>query len=618
MDDADYSWVRRTRFSQSIVRSSSGREQYGAFLEQFSRRRGVAAAELKLNGLGTTGPKLPPRQNPQPMAKGAALSSSARLPIPKANSAVAAQSEQKHKLKHVSSDGQLNRERSSDRDSSLRQASAEQDRKGAGLSLDIPQRRLVRASKDESPDALDFSFHSDEQSQRLQRVCSSPAPFYLQDAAPPVDDSRARSSSMKVAGDVSNLAAKAKRRVKSPIPRRAISDVFKEAKAATKRFSSPQRQRKPTSPRSPDDSPPFGFASLRTPSKLKVNRRTSSWPRRNFDDELPKVAAAEILEKWMVDRSQLLIGHRFASGAYSRLFHGIYKEQPVAVKFIRQPDDGEDEELSARLEKQFTAEVTILARLQHRNVIKLVGACNCPPVFCVITEFLSGGSLRAFLRKLERRTLPMEKVISIALDIARGLEYIHMQGIVHRDVKPENILFDGEFCAKVVDFGVACEEAYCNLSGDDPGTYRWMAPEMYKHKPYGRKVDVYSFGILLWELVTGSLPYEDMTPLQAAFAVVNKNLRPVIPSSCPAAVKFLIEQCWSWSPDRRPEFRQIVQILENLKTVLERDGTLDKIPSFICQPQECNDQNKKKVSNWIQRLSYPQPNFSGPPPPKLL
>ncbi|CAL5095852.1 unnamed protein product [Urochloa decumbens] len=618
MDDADYSWVRRTRFSQSIVRSSSGREQYGAFLEQFSRR----GAELKPNGLGTAGPKLPRQNPPQPVAKGAAaLSSSARLPIPKPKSAVA-QSERK--LKHVFSDGQLNRESSSDRDRSLRQASAKQesqDRKGVGLTLDIPQRRVVRASKDESPDALDFSFHSEEQSQRLQRVCSSPAPFYSQDdAAPPVDDSRSRSSSMKVTGDVSNPTSKPKRRgrAKSPIPRRVISDVFKEAKAATKRFSSPQRQRKPTSPRSPDDSPPFGFASLRTPSKLKVNRRTSSWPRRNFDDESAKVAASEILEKWTVDRSQLLIGHRFASGAYSRLFHGIYKEQPVAVKFIRQPDDGEDEELSARLEKHFTAEVTILARLQHRNVIRLVGACNCPPVFCVITEFLSGGCLRAFLRKLERKTLPMEKVISIALDIARGLEYIHLQGIVHRDVKPENILFDGEFCAKVVDFGVACEEAYCNLSEDDPGTYRWMAPEMYKHKPYGRKVDVYSFGILLWELVTGSLPYEDMTPLQAAFAVVNKNLRPVIPSSCPVAVKFLIEQCWSWSPDKRPEFRQIVPILENLKTVLERDGTLDKIPSFICIPQECNDQNKKKVSNWIQRLSYTQPNFSGPPPPKLL
>jgi hypothetical protein len=353
--------VRRTRFSQSIVRSSSGREQYGAFIEQFSR-----GAELKLNGLGT-GRRLP-GQNLQPLAKGSVLSNSAsaRLTIPKAKSA-GPQSERK--LKHASSEGQFNRDRSSDR--SLRQASPKQDRKGVGLSLDIPQRHAVRPSDDESPDALDFSFHSDEQSQRLQRVCSSPAPFYSQDAASPVDDSRARSASMKGTGEVPKPTPKPKRRAKSPIPKRAISDVFKEAKAATKRFSSPQRQRKPTSPRSPDDSPPFGFASLRTPSKLKINRRTSSWPRRNFDDGPAKVAASDILERWTVDRSQLLIGHRFASGAYSRLFHGIYKEQPVAVKFIRQPDDGEDDELSARLEKQFTAEVTILARLQHRNVIKV-------------------------------------------------------------------------------------------------------------------------------------------------------------------------------------------------------------------------------------------------------
>jgi serine/threonine protein kinase len=143
--------------------------------------------------------------------------------------------------------------------------------------------------------------------------------------------------------------------------------------------------------------------------------------------------------------------------------------------------------------------------------------------------------LRSFLRKLECKTLPLEKVISIALDIARGLEYIHLQGIVHRDVKSENILFDGEFCAKIVDFGVACEEAYCNLIDDDPGTYRWMAPEMYKHKPYGRKVDVYSFGLVLWELVTGSLPYEDMTPVQAAFAVVNK--------VCVCSSNLLCSQC---------------------------------------------------------------------------
>lgn len=130
--------------------------------------------------------------------------------------------------------------------------------------------------------------------------------------------------------------------------------------------------------------------------------------------------------------------------------------------------------------------------------------------------------MRSFLHKQEHKSLPLDKIISVGLDIAHGMGYVHSQGIVHRDVKPENIIFDGECCAKIVDFGIACEEAYCDPLGNDPGTFRWMAPEMMKHKPYGRKVDVYSFGLILWEMLTGSVPYEDLTPFQAAFAVFDK------------------------------------------------------------------------------------------------
>ena len=158
------------------------------------------------------------------------------------------------------------------------------------------------------------------------------------------------------------------------------------------------------------------------------------------------------------------------------------------------------------------------------TLMQLIAACKEPSVFCIITEYLSGGSLRAFLHKLEHKSLPLEKLIAFALDIARGMEYIHSQGVIHRDLKPENILFDQDFCVKIVDFGIACEEAYFDALAEDPGTFRWMAPEMIKHKPYGHKVDVYSFGLVLWEMATGRIPYEEMTPIKAAFAVVNKVL----------------------------------------------------------------------------------------------
>ena len=153
--------------------------------------------------------------------------------------------------------------------------------------------------------------------------------------------------------------------------------------------------------------------------------------------------------------------------------------------------------------------------------MQLVAAYKCKPVFYILTELLSGGSLRSYLHSTEHHPISLEKTISIALDIALGLEYIHSQGIVHRDIKPENILFDENLVVKIADFGIACEETSCDLLVEDQGTYRWMAPEMMKRKPYNRKVDVYGFGLLLWEMVTGRIPYENLTPIQVAYSVVN-------------------------------------------------------------------------------------------------
>lgn len=154
--------------------------------------------------------------------------------------------------------------------------------------------------------------------------------------------------------------------------------------------------------------------------------------------------------------------------------------------------------------------------------VQFIAASRNPPVYCVVTEFLLEGSLRAYLHKLNHTAVPIEKLITFSLEIARGMEYIHSQGIIHRDLKPENVLISEDFHLKIADFGIACEEAYRDVFTDDPGTYRWMAPEMIKRKSYGRKVDVYSFGLILWEMVTGTIPYDDMTPIQAAYAVVNK------------------------------------------------------------------------------------------------
>jgi len=154
--------------------------------------------------------------------------------------------------------------------------------------------------------------------------------------------------------------------------------------------------------------------------------------------------------------------------------------------------------------------------------LQFIAACKKPPVYCIITEYMSQGNLRMYLNKKEPYSLSLEIIIRLALDISRGMEYLHSQGVIHRDLKSSNLLLDDDLRAKVADFGTSCLETRCRKSKGNSGTYRWMAPEMVKEKPYTRKVDVYSFGIVLWELTTSLLPFQGMTPVQAAFAVAEK------------------------------------------------------------------------------------------------
>ncbi|XP_016482593.1 serine/threonine/tyrosine-protein kinase HT1 isoform X2 [Nicotiana tabacum] len=225
-------------------------------------------------------------------------------------------------------------------------------------------------------------------------------------------------------------------------------------------------------------------------------------------------------EEWSADMSQLYIGNKFASGRHSRIYRGIYKHSEVAIKLISQPE--EDGDLATFLEKQFTSEVALLLRLKHPNIITFIAACKKPPVFCIITEYLPGGSLRKYLHQQEPYSVPLNLVFKLALDIARGMQYLHAEGILHRDLKSENLLLDEDMCVKVADFGISCLESQCGSPKGFTGTYRWMAPEMIKEKNHTKKVDVYSFGIVLWELLTALTPFDDMTPEQAAFAVCQK------------------------------------------------------------------------------------------------
>ncbi|KAM6570565.1 hypothetical protein CsatB_018550 [Cannabis sativa] len=272
----------------------------------------------------------------------------------------------------------------------------------------------------------------------------------------------------------------------------------------------------------------------------------------------------EDYENWTIDLRKLNMGEAFAQGAFGKLYRGTYKGEDVAIKILERPEN--DPEKAQLMEQQFQQEVKMLATLRHPNIVRFIGACRKPMVWCIVTEYAKGGSVRQFLMKRQSRSVPLKLAVKQALDVARGMAYVHELGLIHRDLKSDNLLIFSDKSIKIADFGVARIEVQTEGMTPETGTYRWMAPEMIQHRPYTQKVDVYSFGIVLWELITGMLPFQNMTAVQAAFAVVNKGVRPIVPNDCLPVLGEIMTRCWDANPDVRPPFTDVVRMLENAET----------------------------------------------------
>ncbi|RWR79534.1 serine/threonine-protein kinase [Cinnamomum micranthum f. kanehirae] len=273
-------------------------------------------------------------------------------------------------------------------------------------------------------------------------------------------------------------------------------------------------------------------------------------------------------------------------GSTADIYRGMWRGLDVAVKCIY-PGFFQS---NRNCQTWFAQELETLSRQRHPFVLRLMGACfDLPDKGWVVTEFLSRRTLKEWLHgqsERQRQRLiplpPLEERIDKGLEIAQAMQYLHEQKpkVIHRDLKPSNVFLDDAMHVRVADFGHArfLPEGELSLTGET-GTYVYMAPEVIRCEPYSEKVDVYSFSIILNELITGQFPYieYDYGPTELASLVPytvsdrtrswGNKIRPTLPEKCSQLEELtdLILQSWDENPQNRPSFATITCSLRNIR-----------------------------------------------------
>uniref|UniRef100_A0AAQ4PIY1 Mitogen-activated protein kinase kinase kinase n=1 Tax=Gasterosteus aculeatus aculeatus TaxID=481459 RepID=A0AAQ4PIY1_GASAC len=299
--------------------------------------------------------------------------------------------------------------------------------------------------------------------------------------------------------------------------------------------------------------------------------------------------------------SELVLEEIIGVGGFGKVYRGTWKDQEVAVKAARQDPD-EDITATAGGVKQ---EAKLFSMLQHPNIIRLEGVCLEEPNLCLVMEYARGGTLN---RALTGRRIPPHILVNWAVQIARGMLYLHEEAVVpiiHRDLKSSNILLletienddIGRKTLKITDFGLA-REWHKTTKMSAAGTYSWMAPEVIKSSLFSKGSDVWSYGVLLWELLTGEVPYRGIDGLAVAYGVAVNKLTLPIPSTCPEPFAKLMEECWDQDPHVRPSFscilEQLSAIEEAVMATMPQDSFHSMQDDWRVEIQEMFDELRTK------------------------
>lgn len=327
-----------------------------------------------------------------------------------------------------------------------------------------------------------------------------------------------------------------------------------------------------------DTSPTLQLSALRTvcrlayPSEIVPGIRAFLQDRTLLHTLLIYARRGDIEVHQADSMSRLEIEHVVGQGAVGKVCLAKRGLESVAVKITSVNNH-------ALVEAEFRFELALMTVLRHPNILPCI-AGNCSgSTFFIVTPFQSYGNLMMLLKEMPPSTWPVSRQFLIAKQIAQGLSFLHSHDIVHRDLKSENVLVDENWQVRVADFGTSRF-----VGPQDPtkkanmvGTTEYMAPEMVDG-PYGLKVDVYSFAIVLYEIFTGRTPYYEIVP---RFGIIDHMLAGNRPLWVPEDefphpdLKATIEACWHTNPSRRPTFRSLVKFFNNCMREARRKEGLD-------------------------------------------
>lgn len=248
-------------------------------------------------------------------------------------------------------------------------------------------------------------------------------------------------------------------------------------------------------------------------------------------------------------------------------------------------------------------EVLCLSTLKYKYLIDFIGATTTSP-YWIVTTFMPGDSLFARLR--DKKDLSPYQLTVIAYEIAEGMAYLHSKNIIHRDLKTLNILLDEKMEPRICDFGISrqCENMMTGLVG----TFNYMAPEIIAKTGYNLKADVFSYGMMLWEMLRGEIPFNDLGPMNAGKAILNGQ-RPPIPRSTPKPLQQLIKDCWQVDIERRPSFNEILTRMRK-EIISFPDADQNELKKFYIAKSEEIKKNEKVKKNVLQSISMCEENIN--------